>query len=469
VGSLERAALTLDRLLAAARWEAVRHASREAARAMEALRQAMTSGDQAAVDRALAELQRRMQELSRAMAALDAGQAREVANATAPGSADADLAQQVRELMEQGRVDEAMELLSRASSSMASMEAMQGSGMSPEELAALQAQLEGAVDQAAELVQRQERLNEGLEALNDQYPDAEEPAGTETLLQELEALRAQLAGIERWGMDPRMGQSARDRLERADRHLEDAGRGLSWADADRALRGISRSDQELLDLIELAGIYHQAEATGLSQEEFDAYAAELQAAEAAHMALIERLLAAERGWREARSEAAMAGLDQAQQQGALADDAGTFRDSLDQLGPQIGGAGTARRELGEAERWMRASAGDVELGLANRALEGGTEALQRLQTVERELRSAQEMMQAGGGASMPMASAASGWQYFDGRHGGAGMSSGTVDVPSAERFQTPEELRRAALEAALEDAPPEYRELNEAYYEELLR
>jgi hypothetical protein len=44
-----------------------------------------------------------------------------------------------------------------------------------------------------------------------------------------------------------------------------------------------------------------------------------------------------------------------------------------------------------------------------------------------------------------------------------------VEIPPPGRFAGPEELREAALEAATEDAPPDYRPLNDRYYEELVR
>lgn len=470
VVSLERAALVFDRLLATARWDAVRLASREAARAMQALNEAMASGDQAAVERALAELQRRMAELSRRIAELDRGAAREVANVAAGAATGPDLAEQVRRLMAEGRTAEAMELLSRSAAAMAQLEGMQGQpGMDPEEWAARLAQLDEAVDRAGALADRQEGLNQALEQLQKEHPDASTPAGIEKLRAEIAALCDQIAALERTGMDPRLGQSVRDHTGRAGRYLEDADRGLAWADADRALRGIARSDHEVLDLIDLAGVYHDAGATGLSAGEFDAYTAELKAAEDAHTELIDRLLAQERGWQQTRSEAALAGGETVEQQRALAGDAEAFRGDLDELGPMMGGGGTARRDLQESERWMRATATDAEVGRTERALDSGHEAASRMRSVERDLQSIHEMLQQGGqSGAMPMAMAAPGWQYFDGRHG-QGTQRGDVEIPPPDRFQTPEELRRAALEAALEDAPPQYRELNDAYYEELLR
>ena len=42
-------------------------------------------------------------------------------------------------------------------------------------------------------------------------------------------------------------------------------------------------------------------------------------------------------------------------------------------------------------------------------------------------------------------------------------------LPVPEDFQTPEEYRRALLEGMEADVPEEYRELNQRYFEELVR
>ncbi len=469
VGSLERAALVLDRLLATARWDAVRAASREAARAMQALQDALEAGDQAAIDAAMVELQRRLDELQRRMLELDSGRARELANAATGGPVGPDLAGELQRLLAEGRTAEAMELLARTEQSMAQLEGLQGQpGMDPAAMAAAMAKLDTAVERAEALATEQEALNDALEALQERYPGASAPTGVEPLREDLAALRERVAGLAREGMDPRMVRSVRDRAERADEYLEDADRGLAWGDADRALRGLARSDHEVLDLVDLAGVYADAGASGLSADELDAYGEELDAVERAHTELIERLLMAERGWRQARTEAAEAGSDEVARQQSLADDAASFQGDLDELGPLMGGGGAARRDLRQAERWMRATAGDAEVGQTGRAVDSGREAAARMRAVQRELESTRETIQSGGqGGAQPLAASASGWQYFEGRH--RGVDRGTVEVPPPERFQTPEELRRAALEAALEDAPPRYRELNDAYYEELLR
>ena len=449
VRNLERMVLVLDRQMTAARSEALADASREAAEATQRLEEALARGDAEAIDRAMAELARKMAEVRQAMAQMADSPVMDLANV--PRSQDmTDLATQLQSLLAQGKTDEARQLLQQVAGSLSRMAAGGSQGMSRDRLDALMAEIEG-------LAERQQRANAEMADLAERFPELTTPEGAGALSDRIEDLEKRVSRLVEVSMDPRLEAASTHRVRRDRSHLREAQDAISRGDLDRAIRAVALGDNELLDLMDMAEIFRRAGSTGM--DDFSTWNGDLGAAEGDHLGLIESLLDAERAQRESRAAAALPAVGTAARQRDLADDAEAFAEQLAGQNDPFAGGEVQQAMFEASEQLMRAAASDLDVGRTGRALHNGQEALQHLHRARDELQQAREM--ANGAMAL---GAAPGWSYFE-----TSWSSGRVEIPPPDPARRLEELRRMALKAAAEDAPPSYESLNDAYYEELVR
>lgn len=456
VHALERAALLLDRQLAAERWGAVGVIAQEASAVMERLTDALRRGDQTAADAAMAELSTIMARLQADLAALNASPALEVAN---PVGSGIDIMQQLAELLEQGRVDEAMALLRQTTASLGQMQG----GAGGEDASELLARLEEAQAEVTRLEEAQAAANATMDDLVHEHPAARAPDG----LQALRERAAQLSrDVQQLGEAPLAGQlsgALEGGLRRHDEDLRAVDRALAEGDLDTAIQRLARADGELIDVSQFARMFHEVASSGLDEETYSRWQAELTGLEGEHLALIEEMLQAEQRWRKARADAAVPGSAAATEQRAIADGVAGLSEELErEISPMLGDA-VQRGMLDAAEQMMHAAAEDLELGRTDRALSNGRDAEERLRRVRDHLEQLEEMIERGGDSSGMALGAMAGWNYFQ------GAAAGRVEIPPQEDSALLEAIRRAALEAASEDAPPSYGSQNQAYYEELIR
>ena len=451
--NLERATLILDQQVLQARRDAAEAASRDLAAALRQLEQALASGgpthrDSAAIEQALDEVRRRLAELGARLAEMGEAPVLELANVSRHDPA-ADALARIEALIREGRTDEALELLARQEALMAGMGDLQGAG-SDAEIRRID-QLIGDVERIAGA---QHSSNRAMGELADRFPDAVTPSGLEALDAELEALQQSVSSLAPFGIDPRLVGVAEYRLGRDLQYLERADQALAQADLDRTIREVALGDSELLDLLDLG------ERVGDSSTDADTWQQGLADAEAGHLRLVERLLVAEHAWRAARARAADSSRETSATQRAVATETASLTDQLSEEMDGLAGAEVQRDLLGAAEQLMRAAADDLDTGKPRRAVADGEEALMRLRQVQSELERIREM--ASGSAAGLALGATGSWGYFEGYGSG-------VDIPPPDRRQRLEDLRRAALAAATEDAPPSYQPQNTRYYEELVR
>ncbi len=453
VHALERAALLLDRQLSRERWRSVEATARDASAAMQRLQTALEGGDQAAIDEAMRAVAELMAQLQTEMASLADGAATEVAN---PGTAGDDLMRQLSALLEQGRVEEAMALLEQTSSSLAKM---QGTG---EDASEVLARLEEAIAEVSRLEAEQGRTNQTMEGLVRDHPGAATPEGLAGLGARSADLAARAQELGEAPLSDRLSGAVDGGLRRHGEYLDGAQRALEEGDLDRAIEGIARADGELIDVSQLARMFHEVEASGLDGSDYSRWQAELSKLEGEHLQLIESILDEENRWRGARADAAVPGAEAAAGQRGIAQDVARLDEELQrEVNPMLGDS-VQRGMLEGAGQMMEAAAGDLELGRTQRALSHGRDAGTRLEQVREHLEQLREMVERSGDSSGMALGAMAGWNYFE------GSASGTVEIPAAEDSDRLEALRRAALAAAAEDAPPDYRRHNEAYYEELV-
>lgn len=452
VHALERAALLLDRQLSSERWRAVEATARDATAAMQRLQSALERGDQAASDEAMRAVAALMAQLQAEMADLTDGPALEIAN---PGAQGEDMMQQLASLLEQGRIEEAVALLEQTSSSLAQM---QGAG---EDASEVLARLEEAIAEVSRLEAEQGRTNRTMGDLVRDHPEASAPAGLGGLAERSSKLAARARSLGEASLSDRLSGAVEGGLRRHGEYLEDAQHSLTEGDLDRAIEGLARADGELIDVSQLVRMFHEAEASGLDESAYARWQAELSSLEGDHLKVIESILDEENRWRGARAAAAVPGAEAAATQRAIARDVEHLDGELEREVSPLLGDSVQRGMLEGAGQMMEAAAGDLELGRTQRALSHGQDAGTRLEQVREHLEQLQEMLQRGDSSGLALGAMA-GWNYFE------GSASGRVEIPDVEDSDRLEALRRAALAAAAEDAPPSYRSHNTAYYEDLV-
>jgi len=470
VQQLERAVLVLDRLVKEQQWEGAMRASRDVASAIQALERALESGDAAAIEAAYAELERAQAQLGAQLASMDQGLAREMMNVQQAemGGNNAQLQQLIRE----GRTEEALALLAKEAQRLAKLNEMrQQLGEEGVDAAAMLAKLDELIRQASELEDRQRQINGKMAQLDGAPTDgADEVPEQERLRDELASLRQQVEAVGKVPMSERMQGVIDDRLQRIGRHLENTDLALKHGDMDRALQGVAYGDNELLDVIDMAKLYDEAGATGMTDEAHASWLQSMQTTEAGFRELVDQILKEDRKQALARTERSGPGRKLSPKQRAVAE-------GVRELGAELDDADLAMlqgeeqvRQVATAEQLMRAAAGDLDDGETGRAHGSGQEAVAQLEQFQQHMDQMRDAIQQGGNSqNIPLGAMANRpWQYFHGNEG-SDVDQGLVDIPPPERFSGPEELRRAAMKAAIEDAPPEYRPLNDAYYEELLR
>ena len=470
VQQLERTVLVLDKLVKEQQWEDALRASRDVASAIQALEQALESGDAAAIEAAYDELMRAQSQLGQRLASMDQGLAREMMNPQEDGAGGTNA--QLQQLIAEGRTEEALALLAEQAARLARLEKMrQQLGEEGVDAAAMLAKLDEILQLAGELEDRQRNLNDKMAELDGASTEGSaDNAEHKNLRSDVAALRKQVEALGRSPMSDRMQGVIDDRLQRIDRHLENTDLALERGDMDRALQGVAYGDNELLDTIDMAKLYDEAGATGMTDETFARWLESMLTAEAAHRDLVDQILKEDRKQAIARTERSGPGRLLSPKQRAVAQGAKELGGQMNDADLVMLQGEEQARQVATAEQLMRAAAGDLDEGEAGRARGSGQEAVAQLEQFQQHMEQMRDAIQQGGASgSIPLGAMADRpWQYFHGNEG-TDVGQGLVDIPPPDRFSGPEELRRAAMEAAIEDAPPEYRPLNDAYYEELLR
>ncbi len=464
---LERSVLTLDDLLARARIED----AAEIARELESLRREIhsllselvrTDSDEARrrLLAAIARAQARMRELMARVSRMGTSVPQEFMNrGEMPMGQTADALQSLREAVQRGDLSRAEQLLRDLRSQIDAIarqlgqteeEFSEARGFGPRERA-----MANAMEALAGLEDEQQRLaGRGTERRSRAARRALESIGGHDnrigrqLADDVEAVRGSLARVGREhlaGFEQAGYDRARERLRDTQDALEAGDLGEARANAEAAQRDLSLLSRDL-DLSALMFPGHEGET-----------ARDAELARAAN----NELQALRRQLDEALPDVA-AHVDAADR-GAMRGDLVHQRDATqaaDRLSEQLG-TGPGGTPLSEdASRAVAEAARSMEI--AERALADGDplesaraqeEAARRLTELREELEEQQRQQQSGGG--------------------GGGSSSPDfdrpVDIPNADAFEGPMEMRRRLLDAMRTAPPAGYEDAVRRYYEGLLR
>ena len=419
-------------------------------------------------------LQERLAELAAALAERSGGPDDGFLNQLPPNLAPDRMAQ-IQAAIQEGRFEDAMELLQQAMDAMAGMEeslrqearSQAGAQVARE----MQQALREGIEQVQELERQQQAVIDGTDQLKERFGSGEglEAAAIEELDQAIQALRDRIPAVPPDSLGGPDGGAVRSwermALRQAMRLQEAWDEGALGEAADHA-------EMTAADLAEMARELRETREGVPADNE----AAEQRAGEAAAMAqdVASRLNRAVRETSQARQRAGDASQGLQGEQQAVADGVGRLRQDASELGGSAFNPAAGREQLEGAQQLMERAGSRLRQGRSGPALAAEQDALRQLQAYRQSLEQAQQAMQPGermgqgqgmgppGGGSFERSQDWMGHEPPDGR-------SGEVEMSDPDDFLTPEAMRALLQEGAADDAPERYRPVNRDYYEELAR
>jgi hypothetical protein len=381
---------------------------------------------------------------------------------------------QIQKAIDEGRFEDAMELMQEAMEAIAATEeALQSEAqdMAGAQVAdAVRQKLQEGIDQVRELEAQQQAVIEGTEGLQERFGSGdglEEDAFAE-IDQAIQALRD--------GIDDLPPESLGG---------PDGGAVRSWE--RMALRQAMRL-QEAWDEGALREAADHAEMTGADLAEMarelgntdqgvraDNAAAEDRALEARARAedIAQKLQSAVAQASRSRQQAGAASEGIQGQQQSVAEGAGELAEKMGKMGGSAFNPAGGRQQLGGAQQLMERAGSQLRQGRTGRAVAAEQDALKQLQAYRESLEGAQQAMQPGqrmgGGQGSPRPGGFA-QQPGDGQGlSGDTPQGGDVELSDPDDFLSPEALRALLQEGAADDAPERYKPVNRGYYEELAR
>jgi len=440
------------------------------------IRQAQDGGQvDERIEQALSELARELAEIAQQMAERSRGPNDSFENQM-PQELGQDALSEIRDLLAQGKHEEAMERLQQAMDALAEMrEALQ---QESEQMAGgqdaqqLQEQLQAGIDEARRLEQEQQEVIDATRELQERFGSGDPMSEEERqqIADDIERLREMIDELPPEGLDPRSRAAAGQWTRLAERLAQRLGDSFASGSTDQAIEEASA----------VAGYLQEARRElGAAQGDPSAVQQGRQGSqEAAALAqdIADRLAQSDSRSRRARSRAAGASEGTQQQQQGVAEGVGQLSEQMQDVGGSAFNPVAGRQRLEQAQQMMRGATGRLAQGRTGPALASEEDALRQLQAFRESLEQAQQAMQSGGqrmGQGSQPGNGQGGQQTPWGRmddFGGEGWDErGDVEMSDPEDFVTPEAFRALIQEEASGDAPERYRPMNGSYYEELIK
>ncbi len=475
IGELERIILDLGSFIDLHRGDDIRaelaDLGNEFAQMQELLRRAQ---DGEIVDDDLARqmdaLQERMKDLARKLAERSSGPDDGFVNQM-PSELSKDAMAEVRELMAQGKFDEAMEKLRQMDEALSKMEEQLESEtdqMAGAQAAAeIDAELTEAIEQARELERQQEQVLDQMGELAKQFGDEgmneEERAA---LLEDMGRLREQIDALQDPDADPFVRPGVRRTAWRASQEVQQ----MSESFDEQRLDDAAAHGRETQDLLQEAATDLGAEARDNPEGRPARDAA--RAASQLAGSIAERLEQAQGRRRAQQRQAQGAGQQAAQQQGQVAQGVGDLGQKIEQMGGSAFNPARGRENLKNAEDLMRRAQGRASSGDPGRAQSAGKDGLSQLQQFRQSMEGARQSLREGGkpgGKKMAGGQGSNGPPQPDTSANGNAETGAPVELTDPDEFVGPEAYRALLQEGAQGDTPDRYKPLNGTYYEELVR
>ncbi len=416
------------------------------------------------------ELEKRMQELAQKLAERSSGPDDGFMNQM-PNELSKDMMAEARELMAQGKFEEAMEKLRQMDEALSDMEQQldteageMAGGQAAEEL---DAELSAAIERARELEKQQEevlqQLGELTERFGDQGMSEQERAA---LIQDMAELREKIDQIEDPNTDPFVRPGVRRTAWRASQEVSQ----MAEAFGEQRMDDAASFGRETQDLMREAAQELGAEA----RTDPEAKSARDAARSAAKLAgsIAERLEQAQGRQRAQQREAQKAGQGAGRQQGQVAQGVGELGQQMEEMGGSAFNPARGRENLKNAEELMRRAQGRARDGDPGRAQSAGRDGLSQLQQFRQSMENARESLREGGkpgGGKPGMARGQGGRSQQRDSQGADNEHGAPVEMTDPDEFVGPEAFRALLQEGAQADTPDRYKPLNGTYYEELVR
>ena len=429
------------------------------------------------IEAALRELQESLEEIAEQMAERSRGPDEGFQNQM-PDELQRSTLDEIRDLLAEGKHDEAMEKLRQAMDALEQMKSglqqeqqQMAGGQEAEQLA--QALQEG-IEESKRLEAEQQAILDETRALQERFGTGEpfDEAQSEQLAQDIAELQERIAQLPPDGLSPRTRGGvqawARAAAQSGDRLQQRVDEGDLAAAAQQASEVGAYLDEARNEL---------RTASGDSAEAVDAARGEVQAAAALAADIQQRLAEAEARARRAQGQAAAASEGMQGRQGEARAGVSELRQRMEQMGGSAYNPVSGRENLEAAGQMMERSRGRLGQGRTGPAIGSQEGAIGQLQAFRQSLEEAQQAMQSGqrmgqrpgqGQAGQGEGGRPGPWARAD-DHNGDSTESDEVELPDPEDFVSPEAFRALVQEEAGGDAPERYRPMNNSYYEELVK
>jgi len=423
---------------------------------------------------ALAELQAALAEIAEVMAERGRGPDDSSQNRM-PDGLQQSMLEQIRELLAQGKHEEAMEKLRQAMDALEQMRSKLGS--EPQERAGGQKSAELA-EQLQAGIEEAERLEAEQQAILDETKEIQERFGTgdsmdddaeRQMAEDIRELQERVAALPPEGLSPR----TRGQVQAWVRPAARSGGRLAERFGEGDLQSAAQQAAEVESYLQEAGADLQS-AAGDSAAAVESARGEVAGAAALAADIGRRLAEAEARSRRAQGQASAASEGAGERQGRTAQAVGQLRQQMEQMGGSAYNPVSGRDNLDSAKQMMERSQLRLGEGRTVPAVGSQEGALQQLRAFRESLQEAQQSMGEGGpmgegqGQQMAGQGPPGPWSRA-GDHDGTGDDQNDVEIPDPDDFVSPEAFRALVQEEAGGDAPERYRPLNGSYYEELIK
>lgn len=423
-----------------------------------------------ALEARLAEIEKRMMEVAQKMASTMKSMPTDFDNSALQD----DLMSQIRKAIEEGRMEDAAALTEQLLKGLDDMVAQmddveQEFNLDPE----LAKKVQETQKELAKLSEDQRKVLDETNKVREQIQKRQDASGEKVNdfakkeLEKVKQLRAELDELLRQGVtDPWMRGVVRAAKATADRSIASLEMGLKSGELGEALTH-AQDVEQTLESVENAGENMRHGADGADPKTLEqARVAEAKAAEIVKD--LEQLRASFEN--SATSEERQKMQELAKKQGDLKQRAQGLAQQMGEISEQTpfvpGQAGQSMQGAAEA---MGDAQGKLKGGNAAGAVPSERDAMQQLGEAQRQMEGAGQSGGKGGRPGGIPLGQRMGGRGGRGQDGMQGFSNEKVEIPDGSQFRVPKEFREDILEAMKKPSPEGYKQLNQEYYEKLIK
>lgn len=423
-----------------------------------------------ALEARLDEIQKRMSEVAEKMASTMKSMPTDFDNSALQD----DIMEQIRKAIEEGRMEDAAalteQLLKGLDDMVAAMDDVeQEFNLDPE----LAQKVQEAQKDLAKLSEDQRKVLDETNQVREQIQKRQDSTGDKVNdfakkeLEKVKELRAELEKLERQGVtDPWMRGVVRSAKATSERSIQQLENGLKSGELGEAL-GHAQDVEQTLESVENAGENMRHGADGADPKTLE-QARKAQAKASEIVKDLEQL-------RQSFEDSATA--EERQKMQDLAKKQGDLKQRAQGLAQQMGEMSEQTPfvpgEAGSAMQGAASSMGDAQSklkgGNAAGAVPSERDAMQKLGEAQQQMEgSGQSQGKGGKPGGIPLGQRM-GQRGGRGQDGMQGFSNEKVEIPDGSQFRVPKEFREDILEAMKKPSPEGYKQLNQEYYEKLIK